>query len=902
MADSVANLFSKNSVKGKLLRDFTIAISASVIAVGIFLVIAIYFLNRNQVEKATYEIEKQGQERLSEQTKVLEDVINSELSQLEIQLATDVSSKGVLSSKLSTFLKSPSNAKSRQNRKKLYDAALESMVQQKLSMLTILDTDGIVVTRATNPSLYGDDIFIRDYSKAQRPVSPIIKSITSALQMKSKTGLMIFPREILSTELVNFANAISGVTVAGKNNLADQARIAVMGQSQPETRGLMMCSIKPVLSSEGTPIGIAIAGKLLNRNPKVVLNNFHKVIPNSIAKSSLTITNVRVITTESLPNGNPSLGYEIPNEIWEVVQQDDRSYLKRASTGVLEKAYAQFLSLKDVDGKTIGAIVVATDYRYYAGILADQEKTSNSIIFFTIGIVFIVLIIGVGGGFFFAKARSDLITQALDEIKSLMNSVLSGDFNARSNITTGDEFEELSVLFNEMIRRLSALIETETERDAMQKQLTDLLIVVSNSADGDFTQRAVVTEGALGALADSFNLMVDDLGTLIREVQSAALQVGDAGTEILSSTEQMAHGAEEQSVQVANASAAVEEMAASIRQVAMNADSAAEAAQRATQVAQTGGKTVEETIEGMRRIHSSVQDSAQKIKSLGESSLEISKIVQTIEDIANQTNLLALNATIEAARAGEAGRGFAVVADQVRELAERSSKATNDISQLVQTIQSETQDSVSAMERGTIEVERGTKLADSASRALEEIRNVVTQSTELIQEISLAAKQQDIASSGVVSAMTEVSQIAKQSLLGAKQSASLATRLNSITEQLAKSVSRFKIPAGVFQSDKPFQEQLQENLMISDTIESSSESELPEAQKQEESVDESMIQASEELFTKEDFEKNPEAIMSNLDFDPDNFDPEKVFITNPKDNENLPDLDFGENDPDKTTS
>jgi len=349
---------------------------------------------------------------------------------------------------------------------------------------------------------------------------------------------------------------------------------------------------------------------------------------------------------------------------------------------------------------------------------------------------------------------------------------------------------------------LSALIETETERDAMQKQLTDLLIVVSNSAEGDFTQRAVVTEGALGALADSFNLMVDDLGKLIEEVQTAALQVGGAASEILAATEQMARGAEEQSVQVANASAAVEEMAASIRQVAMNADSAAEAAQRAAQVAQTGGNTVLETIEGMRRIRATVQDSAQKIKSLGESSLEISKIVQTIEDIANQTNLLALNATIEAARAGEAGRGFAVVAEQVRELAERSSKATNDISQLVQTIQSETQDAVSAMERGTLEVERGTKLADQASRALEEIRSVVQQSTELIQEISLAAKQQDIASSGVVSAMTEVSQIAKQSLLGSKQSAQLAMRLNAITQQLARSVSRFRIPATVGVKEK----------------------------------------------------------------------------------------------------
>jgi hypothetical protein len=106
------------------------------------------------------------------------------------------------------------------------------------------------------------------------------------------------------------------------------------------------------------------------------------------------------------------------------------------------------------------------------------------------------------------------------------------------------------------------------------------------------------------------------------------------------------------------------------------------------------------------------------------------------------------------------------------------------------------------MERGTLEVERGTKLADSAQKALEEIRNVVNQSTELIQEISLAAKQQDIASSGVVSAMAEVSQIAKQSLLGSKQSAQLAMRLNSITQQLSRSVARFRIPQSRLTQEK----------------------------------------------------------------------------------------------------
>jgi len=809
MVDLLSKYFSKNSVKGKLLRDFVIAISSTVVVLGILIIIAIFFLSRSQVEKATYEIENQGKDRISEQSKILESIITQNLQQLETQVAVELGSGNSFSNSLLkldpyTNKKRTSNSAKEIARQQLYEAALESMIQLKLSMFTILDRDGIVVTRATSPGAYGDDVFIRDYSKNNPLVSQLLKHIDATLSSgKVQTGLEVFSPDLLKNEAVNAANAITGITVAGKNTLADQARISVQGSSNPEQRGLMLCTIHPIRSSDGsTVLGVAVAAKMLNKNPKLILQDFQNVIPSNVANASLSIGNVRVVTSETLPNGMPGYGYQIPDDAWKSLQRTGSVFYKEASTGILPKAYAQYKAIRNKSGKPIGTITVATDHSYYERILADQESSSTTIILSTVGIVFLVLVIGVGGGYVFSINRAENITASVNEIKNLMTSVLSGDFNARSNITSGDEFEDLSVQFNEMIRRLSALIETETERDAMQKQLTDLLIVVSNSAEGDFTQRAVVTEGALGALADSFNLMVDDLGNLIREVQSAALQVGDAASEILSSTEQMAHGAEEQSVQVANASAAVEEMAASIRQVAMNADSASEAAQRATQVAQTGGKTVEETIEGMRRIRATVQDSSQKIKSLGESSMEISKIVQTIEDIANQTNLLALNATIEAARAGEAGRGFAVVADQVRELAERSSKATNDISQLVQTIQSETQDAVSAMERGTLEVERGTKLADSASRALDEIRNVVSQSTELIQEISLAAKQQDIASSGVVSAMTEVSQIAKQSLLGAKQSATLAMRLNEITQQLAKSVSRFKIPAGIFPGDK----------------------------------------------------------------------------------------------------
>jgi len=790
--------FSNASLRGRLVRDFVLAVALPVLAVAVFVVSTLFFLTNSQVDRISNDVDKLAESRVLEHSRIFENMLLQNLQLIQTQVSTELSRPEYIDG-LSELLTAADKTAQDNARRRVQAQAVSAMQRFDLSMFTILGKDGKTLLRASDEAKFGDDVFIQDY-KTTKPVSPLKSLVSNALNGKPTTSFELFATDILKNELITEANAIKDITIPGKSTLADQARVdgTNLGSDYTgrEERGLMLSTVQPIRSKSGEIIGCIIAAKMANKNSKL-LALYHSSIPRESSMPSLTIDDIRVVTSEQVSSDIPALGFRIPDAAWQKVINERTALVRGASTNVVAKANTQYAALKNSSGATIGTMAVASDYALFAAVVKDQRDAATSLLLASLGIAVLVLLLAVGGGLFYGQRRADYITSSLGELKLLMTSVLAGDFNARSNITTGDEFEELSKQFNDMIRRLSVLIETETERDAMQKQLTDLLIVVSNSAEGDFTQRAVVTEGALGALADSFNLMVDDLGKLIEEVQTAALQVGGAASEILGATEQMARGAEEQSVQVANASAAVEEMAASIRQVAMNADSASEAAQRAAQVAQTGGNTVLETIEGMRRIRATVQDSAQKIKSLGESSLEISKIVQTIEDIANQTNLLALNATIEAARAGEAGRGFAVVAEQVRELAERSGKATNDISQLVQTIQSETQDAVSAMERGTLEVERGTKLADSASRALEEIRSVVQQSTELIQEISLAAKQQDIASSGVVSAMTEVSQIAKQSLLGSKQSAQLAMRLNSITQQLARSVSRFRIPAAI---------------------------------------------------------------------------------------------------------
>ncbi len=338
------------------------------------------------------------------------------------------------------------------------------------------------------------------------------------------------------------------------------------------------------------------------------------------------------------------------------------------------------------------------------------------------------------------------------------------------------------------------LVETASQNESNQAAIMRLLDELADLADGDLTVSATVTEDFTGAIADSINYSIEQLRALVTTINETAVQVASAAQETQATAMHLAEASEHQAQEIAGASAAVNEMAVSIDQVSANAAESASVAERSVSIANTGNEVVQNTITGMDTIREQIQDTSKRIKRLGESSQEIGDIVSLINDIADQTNILALNAAIQASMAGDAGRGFAVVADEVQRLAERSSAATKQIEALVKTIQADTNEAVISMEHTTSEVVKGAHLAQDAGVALEEIEKVSESLSELIQNISNAARQQASSAGHISNTMNVIQEITSQTSAGTTATANSIGNLAEMASEMHQSVAGFKLP------------------------------------------------------------------------------------------------------------
>jgi methyl-accepting chemotaxis protein len=333
-------------------------------------------------------------------------------------------------------------------------------------------------------------------------------------------------------------------------------------------------------------------------------------------------------------------------------------------------------------------------------------------------------------------------------------------------------------------------------RVTVTKKLNDFVDKVTDLArgEGDLTKQIIVrSNDEFGQLADEINSLVDKIRRIIQQISQTSEQVSSSAVELQANAEQMATGAEEVSAQAATVATAGEEMSATSGDIAQNCQMASESSQQTSAAAVSGAKVVDETINVMNSIASRVKSSAQAVESLGSRSDQIGAIVGTIEDIADQTNLLALNAAIEAARAGEQGRGFAVVADEVRALAERTTRATKEIGEMIKAIQKETKGAVIAMEEGVSEVAKGSEKAADSGRALEQILQQINDVNSQIHQVATAAEEQTATTSEISNNMQQITEVVAQTSRSAQESASAANRLSVLADDLRRIVSQFKI-------------------------------------------------------------------------------------------------------------
>jgi twitching motility protein PilJ len=630
-----------------------------------------------------------------------------------------------------------------------------------LDILIAVDSNSRVIARQNN-NISGDRISLNNTIQEAIAFNRVIRSTEN------------INREFLMAESEELAEQIK-VDVAP----ADTA-IAWDTDTEIVTSALSKIVIVPISDAAGNVLGAFVACDIINKD--------YWLVDELKEKQSLTATifnndGIRVSTNVTNVRGDRGLGSIISEEVMETILTG-KNYTGKAKA-VGREYLTVYEPMKNNAGELAGVFAIGMPLDAFARI---ESGAKNTILLFLIGGVFFTIILAY-------VTTSYFIIPPINHLLSVMSEIELGNYSVRSSLQTGDELETLSKGLDSMLDRLVQFIRTEEDTQRMQQQIIDLLVTVSNASEGDLTATAEVTSDELGSVADAFNVMLEGISDLVKRVKESGTQVSSSANEILASSEQIASGAERQILEINNTTSAVEEMSISMSQVSDNANAAAEAAQNSKDAAMQGGTDVQEVIEGMRRIRDTVQTTAKKIKTLGDRSLEIGEIVDVINEIAAQTNMLALNAAIEAARAGEHGRGFAVVADKVQDLAERSTAATKDIAALIKGIQNETNEAVVAMEEGTREVEEGTKLADSAGQSLHKIETSATQTADLVQEISLAAKQQVRGIDGVVKAMESISMVTKQTSKGVEQTISTIEHLVKMSDELQDAISNFTIEA-----------------------------------------------------------------------------------------------------------
>ncbi|MFN3266165.1 MAG: methyl-accepting chemotaxis protein [Deinococcales bacterium] len=391
------------------------------------------------------------------------------------------------------------------------------------------------------------------------------------------------------------------------------------------------------------------------------------------------------------------------------------------------------------------------------------------------------------------------ITRPLGEMAKIAEKFGSGDLSQTMPVRSRDEIGRLGLAFNNSVAQLRDFVEAQRQEAVRARQLQDnigeFLNVAMDISSGDLTKKGKVSEDVLGNVVDAINLMTEEIGYLLKDVQETTEQVNQGARQLTHASRNIVQGAVSQEEIAQQAQKEVLEVSQQFQGLTATAADTATIAQRTLEASREGQQAVQETLTGMNAIRREVSNISKSVKSLSDRSLEIQEIVDTISGIAAQTNLLSLNAAIEASGAGEAGARFAIVADEVRRLAEDSAKSTSRVAGLIKSIQTEIQGLVVGIEDGTKEVESGYRIASQAGSQLEQIAQLAQQSADFATRISQVAQSQIGRVQAVTQAVQNIAATAQAAREQSQSGQSNAEQLRVLAQNLSSNLERFRLPS-----------------------------------------------------------------------------------------------------------
>ncbi|TAN44794.1 MAG: methyl-accepting chemotaxis protein [Nitrospirae bacterium] len=357
------------------------------------------------------------------------------------------------------------------------------------------------------------------------------------------------------------------------------------------------------------------------------------------------------------------------------------------------------------------------------------------------------------------------------------------------------DFSSILVIVVSLIAIVIGIVVALVLSSKIEKPIRQVVEMAESISKGNLACSSIEikTHDEIGMLAKALNDMKCSLGNTISKITSSANEVSSAAVQLLSTVDQITKRVDEQAGRTNQAATASTEMSQTVIDIARNSASIASSATHTSDVAKDGETIVAKTVDEVQKIASTVSETAELIKSLGERSKQIGDILSVIKDIADQTNLLALNAAIEAARAGEQGRGFAVVADEVRKLAERTGKATTEISGMISAIQNETEKAVISMEDSLKRVELGADLSSQAGDSLGKIVASVAELQSMVQQIATATEEMSTVSENISGDLEAIANVSKDTSHSAEEISHSSNNLAKLATELKEVAGHFKI-------------------------------------------------------------------------------------------------------------